>query len=376
MGRKEFKQSGLILVFVMALAEFLSLLFYSYSASDKEDVQVQVIENKAKPSGSQTLIIKKEITIGKLEEGGSLFGSIAGLGVTADGRIVALDSKEKKVKIFDSAGKILKEFGREGQGPGEWTMPIGLQLVSDREVMVSDAGNRKLVYLDLEGNLIKEVSYAKKLAMLRIIEKDGHYVATEMGLEGNSIGYTIAKYDANFDQLFKIETLLMASVMILRKINPFGVSYDYCLDSKGNIVYGRATAYEIKYFNPEGKVFRIVRKEYQPQTITEKDKEDMLKQIPETPGINVKEMVVFPEKFPAFSTFFLDEDNRLYVRTYEKGKAKDSYIVDIFGAEGRFISRCELSGSGFVWENDKLYAVEKDEEDYQYICRYQATWKK
>jgi hypothetical protein len=157
MQRKEFKLRGLILGLGLALTEFLNLSFYSYAVPDKADVQV--IENKAKPSGSQTLILKKEITIGKLEEGGSLFGAIAGVGINSDGQIVVLDCKEKKVKIFDASGKMVKEFGREGQGPSEWTMPVGLQLVSDRQLIITDGGNRKLVYLDLEGNLLKGFSF-------------------------------------------------------------------------------------------------------------------------------------------------------------------------------------------------------------------------
>ncbi|MBC7361587.1 MAG: 6-bladed beta-propeller [Candidatus Aminicenantes bacterium] len=374
MWRNNLRLSGFFLGLNLILAGLLILWVYSYAAPDKADAQI--IENKARPSGTETLTLKKELTIGKLEEGGSLFGTIAGAAVTADGRIVVLDSKEKKIKIFDPAGKLLKEFGREGQGPGEWSMPVGLQLVSNRQLIVADGGGRKLVYLDLEGNLLKEVSYAKKLALMKIIERGSCYLATEMGLEGNSLTYNVALYDANFDQLFKIDTLLMPMPTGGSKINPFDTAYDYCLDSKGNIIYGRATAYEIKYFTPEGKLFKVVRKEYQPQAISEKDKQDILKMIPETAGINLKEMLAFPEKYPAFSSLFVDEEDRLYVRTYERGKVRDSYVVDIFNQEGKLIARCEMPEGGFLMKGGKLYAVEKDEEDYQYLSRYQATWKK
>jgi len=47
------------------------------------------------------------------------------------------------------------------------------------------------------------------------------------------------------------------------------MNYCFCLDGEGNIIYSRGTNYEIKYFNSEGKLFRIVRKEYQPQSITQ-----------------------------------------------------------------------------------------------------------
>jgi len=259
--------------------------------ADKADVQI--IENKAKPSGSEKLILTKEITIGKLQEGGSIFNGLGGAVVTSDGHIIALDSKDKKIKIFDATGQKLKEFGQEGQGPGEWTSPIIIQLISDREIMISDVGNRKLVYFDLEGKMLREVSYAKKLAMMKIIDAGGQYVGCEMGMEGNSIAYTIAKYDADFNQLFKIDTLLMASPLGGGKINPFAIAYDYCLDGRGNIIYARSSSYEIKYFNSEGQLIKIVRKEYRPQSISQKDKEEILKQIPETTGMNLKEMVVF-----------------------------------------------------------------------------------
>jgi len=68
--------------------------------------------------------------------------------------------------------------------------------------MISDVGNRKLVYFDLEGKMLREVSYAKKLAMMKIIDAGGQYVGCEMGMESNSIAYTIAQYDADFQPAF------------------------------------------------------------------------------------------------------------------------------------------------------------------------------
>ena len=382
MRKKELSVGWIISLSIMVTT--LALAFSSPAYSGAENIKtspadktdVQIIENKAKPSGSEKLILTKEITIGKLQEGGSIFNGLGGAEVTSDGRIIALDSKDKKIKIFDAAGQKLKEFGREGQGPGEWTSPIVLQLISDREIMVSDAGNRKLVYLDLEGKMLKEVSYAKKLAMMKIIDAGGQYVGCEMGMEGNSIAYTIAKYDAEFNQLFKIETLLMPVPVGGTRINPFNIIYHFCLDNRGNIIYSSKSGYEIKYYTPTGQLFRIVRKEYKPEPLTEKDKEEMLKQMPQNAGINFRELFDFPATYPAISTFLVDEKDRLYVRTNEKGKTKDSYFIDIFSPEGKFIYRCELVGTPFLMKNGKLYTEEKDEEGYQYICRYQATWKK
>jgi len=89
--------------------------------ADKADVQI--IENKAKTLWLRKADLTKEITIGKLQEGASIFNGLGGAVVTSDGHIIALDSKDKKIKIFDATGQKLKEFGQEGQGPGEWTSP-------------------------------------------------------------------------------------------------------------------------------------------------------------------------------------------------------------------------------------------------------------
>lgn len=365
------------LIPIFALIFFWSGRFSLQYSELRVDHQVQVVENKGKALIKQVVTVKKELTIGKLEEGGSIFGQVAGLAVASDGRIFVLDLKDKKLKIFDSTGEMLKELGREGQGPGEWLIPAGLQLLFDQTLIVNDGGNRKLIFMDLEGNILGEISYAKKQMMLRvtIFEDGSNCLGVEMGMAADGMSYDIAVYDGEFNQLFKIDSLQMPLPFGDVKINPFESLYDYSIDPQGNIIYGRGTDYEIKYFTKEGKLFRIVRKEYRPQRISEKDKEDILKMIPETPGINLKERIVFPQNFPAFSSLFLDEEDRLYVRTYERGKAPDTYVVDVFNAEGVFIARGEFPGEGHVFKKGKLYAVEKDDEDYHYICRYQVSWK-
>ncbi|MBP7795010.1 MAG: hypothetical protein KA087_04990, partial [Candidatus Saccharicenans sp.] len=84
MSKKELSRkwiiSLLILIATLVLAfstrAFLALATAETHPADKADVQI--IENKAKPSGSEKLILTKEITIGKLEKGGSIFNGLGG----------------------------------------------------------------------------------------------------------------------------------------------------------------------------------------------------------------------------------------------------------------------------------------------------------
>lgn len=374
MRRKKFRTYSPVVNCALAITFFLAPGLNLFPAGNQAGVQI--VENRLKPQGSQQLILKKELTVGQLAEGGSLFGNIAGVDMARDGRLFVLDGINRKLRIFDPAGKLLKELGRTGQGPGEWDTPFMVKLVSDNEIIVADAVNRKVIYLDPQGNLTREISYAQKMGLVKLQERNGQYWAAEMGLEGNSIVYTIARYDAGFNRLAKFDTLLRPLPIGGNKINPFEMYFEFCLDSRGNLLYGLSSAYEIKCFDPEGKLFRIIRKEYKSQKITEKDKQEILSQLPETAGVNVKEMLFFPDHFPPFSAFLIDEADRLFVRTFEKGQVPHWYIWDVFDPEGKLIARAEMPENTLLIREGKLGAVEKDEEDYQYLCLYRASWKK
>ena len=342
---------------------------------------VKVIENKKKPvllKGTPSkLLLQKELTIGEKDDTGSYFAQVAGFDIADDGRIFVLDFKEKNVKMFDSSGKFHGAFGKEGQGPGEWNMPTGFQLTPQRELMIEDSGNRKLIFFTLDSQFLREVSYSKKLSLINILmDKQGNFLGRELSFAENQIHLDIIKYDTKFEPLFKIDRLSMPSPFSGKKINPFEITSVYQFDNRSNIIYGRNDEYKIKFYTPEGKLFKIVQKKYDPVRITQDDKEEMIKKIPETPGINIKENLVFPKNYPPFSYIFLDEDNRLFVRTYEKGTEKVAYILDVFDSEGRFISRCESYGLSFKWKGSKLYTLEENEEGYHLLCRYEATWEK
>jgi hypothetical protein len=63
----------------------------------------------------------------------------------------------------------------------------------------------------------------------------------------------------------------------------------------------------------------------------------------------------------------------VFVKTWEKTK-DGKRLYDIFDAEGRFISRVPLKPSGIEILNGKYYALEEDEDGYQYVKRYAVSW--
>ncbi len=47
--------------------------------------------------------------------------------VDKDGNIYVIDTRSYRVQVFDSHGKYRITLGREGQGPGEFQIPSGVQ---------------------------------------------------------------------------------------------------------------------------------------------------------------------------------------------------------------------------------------------------------
>ena len=73
--------------------------------------------------------------------------------------------------------------------------------------------------------------------------------------------------------------------------------------------------------------------------------------------------------FGQIADFVVDDAGSFYVLDGRSSHVK------VFDAEGRFIGRIPLKPSGIEILKGKYYAIEEDEEGYQYVRRYAVTWK-
>jgi len=89
--------------------------------------------------------------------GRGLYRSSA-IAVAADGTIFVLDNGNHRVVAFDQSGDALREFGREGQGPGEFQNPLGFGVAGNR-VLISDIGNNRLTVFKTDGELVADTQF-------------------------------------------------------------------------------------------------------------------------------------------------------------------------------------------------------------------------
>lgn len=86
------------------------------------------------------------------------FSDGARFDVGPNGRLAVLDRMSTKVQVYDSAGSFDFEFGRFGQGPGEFRSPQDVAFAPDGQILVLDEGNRRLSLWGPGKTLISESS--------------------------------------------------------------------------------------------------------------------------------------------------------------------------------------------------------------------------
>ena len=103
---------------------------------------VTIVQNPKEPMyGEDALVLEEDLSIGERDStagGDFLISRIRALTADDDGNIYVLDSKENHILAFDNTGKYLRTFGREGQGPGEFSYPLTMSLTNRTEIVVED----------------------------------------------------------------------------------------------------------------------------------------------------------------------------------------------------------------------------------------------
>jgi DNA-binding beta-propeller fold protein YncE len=103
------------------------------------------------------------MTLGKAGVSGSgpdLFDQPCDVVVASNGDIFVADShrngRNNRIVKFTKDGKFLKEWGRKGSGPGEFSEPHTIALDSRGRLFVGDRENNRIQIFDQEGTLLAE----------------------------------------------------------------------------------------------------------------------------------------------------------------------------------------------------------------------------
>lgn len=108
-------------------------------------------------------------------------------GVGSEGQIFVLDSRARRIYVFDGDGSPTGAIGAMGEGPGEMAQPISFSLTDDGRLVVSDIQLRRVTVYNSAGDLISTTPVTRN--GITALEQGGVItILTDFGPSSNSAG--------------------------------------------------------------------------------------------------------------------------------------------------------------------------------------------
>lgn len=254
-------------------------------------------------------------------------------------QVYVWDSVLRKICIYSRRGfDKIAEFGRQGQGPGEF-IGINKVVLSNDCVLVSSFP--KLCFFSKKGKLKKE---------LKGPTNAGSFIPLGSNFVG--ISYPHTKHtDINVKILFSLfnSSLEKKKDIFLSKSRAsvmYGKSkttvywVNHCTNA---IVYddklyigSTAKGFFIVVFDMNGNKIYEINREYKKRKVTDEYKKYSIDRSKnsysemEWKQYKARYDIVFPDYFPAYASFFVD-DGKIYVFDYPGIKKREIHILDLKG---------------------------------------------
>jgi outer membrane protein assembly factor BamB len=311
--------------------------------------------------------------------------------VDAEGNVYILrppTSPGELVFKFSLDGNLMTSFAPMGQGPFEAEYPNGILTVGNNRIWILEQPKRKYLVFDLDGKGLAQERLDMNSSDLALL-KNGKYLVSRIQQEDMKAKYfpiIISLYDADFQKIRELDRFekywnRRIAPTLLEKI-VCGIELIFLGKPQDDRIYigNSERGYEILVFDLEGRLLRKIRKEYPPVPVAQEYKDKYLKDFSFMPEYAKK--IYFPEHWHPFHSFFLDDEGRLYVMTYEPGINPGEYMFDIFNKDGVFIARMSLSvhhwGFGSLnarVRGKQLYVVQEKESGYKRLVVYRMKWE-
>lgn len=135
------------------------------------------------------------------ENGNCLLGEISKLEIT-DSAIFILDNPNDKLYKFNRSGKFLHSIGNIGQGPGEYVSIFDFVIDPyENKIVVLDRTSRKILFYNLDGDLINEVPISIMASKIAVTEN--MYALYTAGRDyytkNGDLGYNLFFYDRDWN---------------------------------------------------------------------------------------------------------------------------------------------------------------------------------
>ena len=307
----------------------LFLLFlFSYCNNKKQELSENGephISNKHPKWHSKKIEIIKIAQIGSddISRENYIFGLISDMAVDKHNNIYVLDRGLSKVLKYDKNGTFLFSLDLvKGYGPGEFILPRKLAIDSLNNILISDDVRRKIIIFDQDGNFKNEISIDLRISQMTIGKDNNIYLS---GFLFSYSGPIIRVYSQKGELIRKICKRRKDSEIVMWT----GNCGKLCLDNNGNILYSFFYPYDIRIYNPNGKLIQRFAREVtfyrQPQIDFQKHR---------------------AKSFAGSRALAVSPNNLIMHIIFANNESKQSSFLDIFDKKGNYLTTLSLEKYG------------------------------
>ena len=318
----------------------------------------------------------------------------------SNGNILIANGGTHELRFYDPDGTHIRSVGGEGDGPGEFRAMRGPWPLGSDSIVIWDSRIARLTVFDTDGefgrsfelNPIPDALYPTPQGILAdnsllVAASMGFVVPPPMGIHRDSILYT----------RYSLEGVNVATFMRRQGVEYIAAAVDGGWYVSGSVdyspnpatsvfgdrwYYGSGESWEIEVYSPDGALTRLFRRDepnrpFTPE-IEDEDRESIsgsgdAPPAARSPRAILKPMMPVPETFPAYRSFMVSENGRLWVENYTHASEQPSWAV--FRDDGRYLGDMETPIGAQVTHigDDFVLVIWEDELGVQQVQMYELT---
>lgn len=343
------------------------------------------------------------------------FDQVTAVRELADGRVLVADLLARAVSLTDFGRGTASAVGREGQGPREFSFPMGLVALPGDSTLLVDPGQRRLLMIGPDGAPITTIPFPAEFSgpvRIKGADRQGRVYAEgsafSFGSGGPDLGQQTLpdsvplllwdRASGRVDRLGKIRIpeISMAvsgganSRAVTMRQQPLPMADAWSVTPEGRIGIARVGDYHVDWWGAPRAIGRPVK--YTPVEVGERDKEIFRERTsdprarlqvtdggparsaggtppPRPPDLPEPEWPEFKPPFVANSAM-ATPGGQLWVERSQPAEAGRLY--DVFGRDGNLMRQVKLSADRRIvgFGKGTVYVARSDDDELQYLERY------
>lgn len=355
----------------------VSMLILLAACNTGSDVSDKPIENMV-PEYHLTAVDSFGVEVG---DSINMIGSITGFCNHPSGAILLLDRTAMRIRIIHENEQALCA-GREGEGPGEFLIPLDICAMEDGRILVADSWKHEVMEFNLAGDYVGSfLNAGEESTPSRMYQVDSNSIVgsrVEMDLNSDPIQvlFHIGRYDSECDPSVVYEEMSfdLTSSDLYRDME----LVDFCATPTGNVyIVPDNTDYRIEVLSSDGDLRYLLNPEVERLSKSEEELQLEIEEFEQ--GIQDGQINPAMEEFhPApYNTLIalggVDGDGNLWVERYD---SEEGYHFDVWDSTGSIVytailqDTADIPDLAFKIDQYGILGANVDSDEYPRIYSY------